>query len=125
MVKLTIIIKYNQTLSLKQIQAHMTLNIIMSRIKASITYKDTNIILDTKTPSTTEATTLADNQLDVMPSLHQNVDQGVAQQPVSTITQASRDQRRDDQIASQIPTIEEQPSPAATYHQSMILSLVT
>ena len=103
----------------------MTLNIIMSRIKASITYKDTNIILDTKTPSTTEATTLADNQLDVMPSLHQNVDQGVAQQPVSTITQASRDQRRDDQLSSQIPTIEEQPSPAATYHQSMILSLVT
>ena len=71
------------------------------------------------TPSTTEATTVADNQLDVMPSLQQNVDQGVAQQPVSTITQASfsRDQQRDDQIASQVPTIEfeEQPSPAATH----------
>ena len=79
------------------------------------------------TPSTTEATSVADNQLDVMLSLQQNVDQGVAQQPGSTNTQAyfSRDQRRDDQLSSQIPTIEEQPSPAATYHQSMILSLIT
>ena len=71
------------------------------------------------TPSTTEATTVAENQVNVMPSLQQNVDQGVAQQPVSTVTQASfsRDQQRDDQIASQVPTIEfeEQPSPAATH----------
>ena len=70
-------------------------------------------------PSAVGVRAAAANQLDVMLSLQQDVDQGVAQQPVSTITQASfsRDQQRDDQIASQVPTIEfeEQPSPAATH----------
>ena len=70
------------------------------------------------TSPTTEATAAAANQLDVMPSLQQAVDQGVAQQPVSTVAQTSisADQRRDDQMCSQVQAIEfaEQPSPAAT-----------
>ena len=50
-----------------------------------------------------------------MPSLHQDVDQNVAQQPASTVTQASisPDQQGDGQIASQVRLIEEQPSTAA------------
>ena len=68
-------------------------------------------------PSAVGVTAAAANQLNMMQSLQQDVGQGVAQQPVSTITQASysRDQRRDDQIASQVQTIAEQPSTAATH----------
>ena len=93
--------------------------------ESSLSLEATN---QSSTSSTTVATTVANcqgaagaaiNRHDVMSSRQQNVDQGIAQQPVSTITQASfsRDQQRDDQIASQVPTIEfeEQPSPAATH----------
>ena len=40
-------------------------------------------------PSAVGVTAAAANQLNVMPSLHQDVDQNVAQQPESTVTQAS------------------------------------
>ena len=82
---------------------------------SSSSLEPARVTYQSSTSSTTEATTVAANQLDVMPSLQQNLDQGVAQQPVSTVTQASfsQDQLRDDQTGSQIPTIEveEQPSP--------------
>ena len=86
---------------------------------SSSSLEPARVTYQSSTSSTTEATTVAANQLDVMPSRQQNLDQGVAQQPVSTVTQASfsRDQQRDDQPAFQVPTFEfeEQPSPAATH----------
>ena len=51
-----------------------------------------------------------------MPSLQEDVDQGVKRQPASTITHASYtpDHTPNDQSSSQVEIIEEQPSPAAT-----------
>ena len=70
----------------------------------------------THQPSATEATTATDNQHVFGPSF-QDTAQSIAQPPASGITEASipPDQQRDDYIASQVQTIEEQPSPAATH----------
>ena len=77
---------------------------------SSTSLQEAAIVTNQPSSSPVEATAATNNQLDVILSVKQDVDQGVAQQPLSTITQKliSADQPRDDQPSSQIETINEQ-----------------